>query len=94
MVRYETKPECADENQQLIEKVFAELAEKKPAGLRYASYRLADGVSFVHVATVDTPDGVNPLTTIAAFGEFTSDVASRCTVQPDAGPATVVGSYP
>ena len=30
-----------------VEAVFDELAESRPAGLRYASYRLADGVSFV-----------------------------------------------
>ena len=61
IVRYTTKPERADENQALIERVFAELAAAAPDGLRYASFRLADGVSFVHVASVETDDGANPL---------------------------------
>ena len=50
VVRYQCKPDRADENQALVEKVFAELDANAPAGLRYASFRLADGVSFVHVA--------------------------------------------
>ena len=53
IVRYRTKPERAEENQALIEKVFSELSTDRPAGLRYASFRLADGVSFVHVASVE-----------------------------------------
>ena len=43
VVRYKTKPDRADENQALIEKVFGELNSDRPARLRYASFRLADG---------------------------------------------------
>ena len=93
VVRYQTKPDRADENQRLIEKVFAELAETKPDGLRYRSFRLADGVTFVHIAHVTTTDGSNPLTQTAAFREFTAAIAERCEVQPVALEATVVGSY-
>jgi hypothetical protein len=61
VVRYRTTPDRAEENVALIEKVFAELDASRPEGLRYASFRLGDGVSFVHVAEVDTADGTNPL---------------------------------
>ena len=40
LVRYKTKPESADENQRLIENVFAELRAKVPAGVHYAVLRL------------------------------------------------------
>ena len=93
IVRYRTRPERADENQGLIEKVFGELHAEHPAGLRYASFRLADGVSFVHVAAVDTDDGSNPLTATAAFGEFVRDIADRCEEGPVASSATLVGEY-
>ena len=46
VVRYETKPERADENQRLVEKVYAELAERGPDNFRYITFRLEDGVSF------------------------------------------------
>ena len=34
VVRYKTKPDRAEENQALIEKVFGELDARRPAGLR------------------------------------------------------------
>ncbi len=93
VVRYTTKPDRADENQRLVEAVFAELAERAPDDLRYASLRLADGVSFLHVASIETADGSNPLGEIATFAEFTRDIAERCDVPPDAAAATVIGAY-
>ena len=63
VVRYTTKPERADENAAFVEHVFAELHTEQPDGLRYMTLRLADGVTFVHVASVETADGRNPLTT-------------------------------
>ena len=93
VVRYRTKPDRAEENVALIEKVFAELDASRPGGLRYASFRLADGVSFVHVAEVDTADGSNPLTQTAAFQEFLREIGDRCEEGPIASDATLVGSY-
>ena len=75
-VQYETEPERADENQALVEKVFAALGERRPAGLRYASYRLADGVRFVHVASIETDDGTNPLTDTPEFRQFLEGTGS------------------
>ncbi len=91
VVRYTTKPEHAEENERLIRKVFAELAETEPAGLRYAAFRLDDGVSFVHVAVLEGEQ--NPLTSSAAFGQFQSGIGERCAQGPLAADAAVVGSY-
>jgi len=93
VVRYQTKADRADENQALIEKVFGELNADGPDGLRYASFRLADGVSFVHVASVETADGTNPLNASPAFAEFQREIGDRVEDGPVASGATVVGSY-
>ena len=93
IVRYETKPERADENQKLVEQVFASLAQEAPAGLRYGTFRLGDGVTFVHIAAVETADGSNPLAALPAFAEFQAEIAERCVVQPAVRDATLVGSY-
>jgi hypothetical protein len=93
VVQYRTRPERADENQALVEKVFAELAAAQPAGLRYATFRLADGEQFVHVAEVDTSDGANPLARIAAFAEFQREIPDRMAEGPVVADATLVGSY-
>jgi hypothetical protein len=93
VVRYRTTEDGAERNQQLVEKVFQELEETRPEGLRYATFRLEDGVSFVHVAAVDTADGSNPLRESAAFAEFQRELLDRCVEPPAPSPATVVGSY-
>lgn len=91
VVRYRTKPEHAEENAELVRAVFQELATNGPAGLRYATYRLDDGVSFVHVATIEGE--ANPLASSAAFSRFQHGIADRCEEGPVAMDATVVGSY-
>jgi hypothetical protein len=93
VVRYKTKPDRADENQAFIEEVFAELNAERPEGLRYLTFRLGDGVSFVHIASIETVDGANPLAATLAFGAFQREIADRCEEGPLVMDATVVGSY-
>src|ERR1700684_93545 len=91
IIRYTTKPECAAENEQLIRAVFAELAQDDPGGLRYAAFRLADKVSFVHVAVLDDGDA-NPLTSSAPFAESQGASGGRGAGGPAAAAATLIGS--
>jgi hypothetical protein len=92
IVRYETRPESADENQRLIEKVMAELAHNDPGGLRYAAFRLDDAVTFVHI--VVTEDDRDPLSQFAAFNEFQQGIGERQIPGTRVrNAATLVGSY-
>jgi hypothetical protein len=91
IVRYRTRPEAAEENQRLVEKVFAELGADDPGGLRYATFRLADGVSFVHVVVHEGDD--DPLGDSAAFAAFQQGIGDRVAGPPEAEAATLVGSY-
>jgi len=91
IIRYRTRPEAAEENSRLIEAVFSSLAELRPTGFSYATYRLADGATFVHIARLDGTE--NPLVTLPAFAEFQRDLAQRCVEPPAPSAATVVGSY-
>jgi acyl dehydratase len=91
VISYTTKPESADENERLIGEVFAELAQQDPPDLHYAAFRLANGISFVHVAVLDGDD--NPLTRSAAFAAFQSGLNERCAVGPTPADATVIGSF-
>ncbi len=92
VVRYETKPECADENKALVEKVYAALAELKPTGFNYATFQLEDGVTFVHIAN-ELGDGGFALGDLPAFKAFAANVGDRCAIKPVALGANVVGSY-
>lgn len=89
VIRYQTTPETADENQRLIEKVFAELAATAPEGLRYTSLRLADGVTFLHLVVGEG----RLLPHLAAFQEFQRELGDRLTAPPERNEATIVGSY-
>lgn len=91
IIRYQTRPDAADENARLVKAVFDSLAQLRPSDFSYATYRLADGVSFVHIARLDGTE--NPLTTLPAFAEFQRDLAHRCVEQPAPSRATLVGSY-
>jgi hypothetical protein len=91
VVRYRTTPEQADENERLIREVFAELAQDDPDGLQYAAFRLDDGVSFVHVAVLDTEK--NPLTSSPAFAAFQAGIAERCAEGPLPADATAIGNF-
>jgi hypothetical protein len=93
LIRYQTKPEFAAENQRLVEKVYEELTARDPGGVHYATFRLADGVTFLHLFTTDSDDGAKTLCTIAAFAEFQKDLLQRCAEAPVTEHVTVVGSY-
>jgi hypothetical protein len=90
MVRYRVKPDRVQENEALVRAVYEELARTQPDGLRYATFKLEDGVSFVHVASVETDDGRNPLTELQAFREFQREIGDRCDHAPvDTGLSTI-----
>jgi hypothetical protein len=92
IVRYRVKPERAAENEELVRAVYAELDETKPAGLHYATFRLDDGVSFLHLSAHDN-DGPSPLTKVQAFKRFQENIADRCDEAPVVSALTEIGSY-
>jgi len=76
-----------------VRDVFAQLHRDKPDGIHYATFKLADGVSFMHLALLDVRDGVNPLTSLAAFKAFSEGIKDRCDEPPVTTELTEIGSY-
>jgi hypothetical protein len=91
IVRYKVKPDRAEENKALVRAVYDELGAAEPSGLRYATFVLDDGVSFVHIAATEGEE--NPLTETAAFKAFQKDIKDRCDEPPVVSPLNEVGSY-
>ncbi|HEY5252142.1 MAG TPA: hypothetical protein VIJ09_10785, partial [Acidimicrobiales bacterium] len=87
-MRYQAKPERAEENQRLIETVFAQLDEREPEGFTYKVFRLEDGVSFIHVVIEHDVDEPDSLQAVPAFQAFVAGIADRCDVVPVAMGAT------
>ena len=93
MVRYKVKPDRTAENEELVRAVYDELRRAAPAGLRYATFRLEDGVSFVHIASIETEDGHSPLADMEAFKEFQKEIGDRCDEAPVATELREIGSF-
>ena len=92
IVRYRVKPKQAVKNEELVRAVYGELHETRPAGLRYATFRLDDGVNFLHLSAHDN-DGSSPLTNLGAFKRFQENIADRCDEAPVVSSLTEIGSY-
>ena len=91
MVRYKVKPEQVARNEELVRSVYKELHRLEPDGLRYATFKLPDGVTFIHLA--DTGGAGNPLTELAAFKAFQAGVRERCDEPPVVSELSDVGSF-
>jgi hypothetical protein len=92
VVRYRVKPDSAEQNASLIEKVFEELRAKSLPGVRYLSLRLRDG-TFVHFSSVEDRYDENPIPRLEAFQPFQSGIKDRCVEPPQVNDAVVVGNY-
>ena len=74
--------------------MFAQLDEMGVTGFSYATFRLDDGVSFVHVVVEDDgADAAVSLAAVPAFQAFQAGIAGRCEEQPVAAGATLVGAH-
>jgi hypothetical protein len=93
MVRYRVKADRAEENERFIARVFEQLRRDAPAGLRYASFKLPDGVTFVHLVSADDEAGRVALRELPAFKAFTASIRERCDEPPASTELNEVGSY-
>ena len=91
MVQYRTRPDEAEPNRRLIEAVFDELSEVRPAGLSYTAFVLEDGVGFVHVVVSESDEDV--LARSVAFQKFQDNIAERLVGPPEFTSMTMLGSY-
>ena len=91
MVRWKVRADQVGRELAMLREVYDELAAAEIDGLRYATYRLEDGVSFLDV--VDLPQGPGMLRQIAAFGRYRSGLEERCAEPPVVTQLEEVGAY-
>ena len=91
LIRYRTTPDQAAANTELVRAVYTELHATQPDGLSYATFKLADQVTFLHL--VQTDQVPSPLVAVKAFGEFQAGIADRCERLPEREELAVIGSY-
>lgn len=92
MVRAAVRPEAVGELEEALRKMFAAIEHARPAGVRYASYRLPDGVTYV--VELEIADGIeNPLPAIQEFREFQAGLKDWLAAPPSAERLEVRGAY-
>jgi hypothetical protein len=78
MVTYTVKPGREEETAALVRAVFDELAETRPAGVRYAVFYLPDLRQFIHLYTDEgSNSGVQALASFQAFVTGATDRHER-----------------
>ena len=90
VVSYRVHPGRGDENEALVRAVFEELHRTRPAGIDYATLRLEDGVSFLHVAAEGSGEVLRGLD---AFRAFQAGLPERAEAPPEFASATMIGEY-
>ena len=91
MVRYTVKPDRLEENIAFIAAVFRQLEKERPETVRYAVFRLDDGMSFVHLSAIDGEGSARR--ELSAFQAFLDGIKERCAVPPETTPLHVLETY-
>ncbi len=91
-VRATLKEEHVADAEAAAKRMFAAIEREGIEGVRYASIKLQDGVTFL--ALLELEDGLeNPLPAVPEAQEFYASLPGWYTEPPEVGPGTVVGSY-
>lgn len=92
MIRAKVKPESVEHVEASAGKMFAAIEQAQPRGVRYASCKQPDGLTFV--VLLELEDGTdNPLSALPEFREFQDNLRNWVAEPPVPEPLTVVGSY-
>jgi len=93
MVTYKVKSDKLAENESLVKAVYAELHQINNPDMHYATFKLEDGQTFVHIASFASEEGRQALSNCNAFKEFQKDIKERCEVPPNPQKLSEVGSF-
>lgn len=92
MARSKIKAEHVAELDAAIKAVFTALEKRQPAGVRYALCRLADGVTYVVMVSLD--EGIeNPILALAEYQKLQEGLKTWIAEPPISDQLTVIGSY-
>lgn len=93
LVTYKVKPDRVEENEEFIKAVYAELRQINDQTIHYATFKLDDGQTFVHLASFTSMDKQPILTESKAFKAFQENLKERCEIPPDPQKLREVDAY-
>lgn len=92
MFRAKIKPEHVADTEAAVKTMFAALKVHQPQGVKYASSRASDGITFIILLALENPSE-NPLAAIPEFRVFQESMKTWLAEPIVPEPLTVVGSY-
>lgn len=91
-IRAPIRPDAVEAVESAVGELFAAIEQKAPENLRYGSFRLGDGATYLVLLQVD--EGTeNPLPEMPEFQRFQEGLREWAAGPPEAGPAEVIASY-
>lgn len=91
MFTCELKPDAVDEDSALLTEVYTELESRRPAGMRYDTFRAEDGVTLV--SFVELEQGPDVMQGLPAFQRYRATLEDRCVRPPSMTVLDEVGTY-
>jgi hypothetical protein len=93
LLRYKTKPQRAAENQRLVRAVFDEIHRARPEGIRYSTFLLDDGLTFINIVATETSSGLAPLGQLQAYQQIQQGKYDRFDEPPQVTELHELGTY-
>ncbi|MFJ4777979.1 hypothetical protein [Streptomyces sp. NPDC088762] len=93
MIRYTVRPERVEQSVALLRAVYADLERARPRGLRYETFRLDGGGSFLAVIESEGDPVAAPHHRLASFQRYRAALSEICTEPPAVTYLDQVGSY-
>lgn len=92
-VTYTVKEDRVEENERLVRGVYDGLRSIGDPDVHYATFRLDDDCTFMHIAFFPSAEKQRVLTESEGFRAFQAGLADRCSAPPSARPLTAIDSY-
>src|SRR6516225_11985472 len=92
LVKATIKPDKASEMEKAGREMFTAIEAAQPQGVRYASCKVPDGVTYVVLLGLDDDEN-NPLFSVPAFRDFQENLKTWIAEPPVVEELTPVGSY-
>jgi hypothetical protein len=92
-VEYTVKEGYVETNKRNIKKVMSDLKELNNPGIKYSSYILDDGKSFVHLGIYSDAEAMAVVENLESFNKFRKELKeSQPEVPPKGEPLTLIAS--
>jgi len=93
LLRYKVKPGHAADNERLVRAVFDEIHRARPEGIRYSTFLLDDGLTFINIVATETSSGLAPLGQLQAYRQIQQGKYDRFDEPPQVTELHELGTY-